>query len=157
MKKMLFKVVALVMVLMFFSVQTAMAIDWVTANQATIQWDAVTADSDGDPLPAGTHVAYKVGYTSQTTPDKANLTVVETTTLLESTITFAVKGKYIVGVQALHIEDGTGEQLAESVFAWSDVPADCTDTDGDGTGNDFGIRFFAALPSTKIGPKPVVP
>jgi hypothetical protein len=149
------KIVSVITILVFLSVQPALAIDWVTANQATIQWDAVTADADGDPLPVGTHVEYKVVYTSQTTPDKANPTVVETTTLLESTITFAVKGKYIMGVQALHVEDGTGEQLAESVFAWSDVKTDCKDTDGDGEGNDFGIRFFAALPSTKIGPKPV--
>jgi hypothetical protein len=150
------KVAAAIMVIVFLSVQPAWAIKWVTANQATVQWDAITADSDGDPLPAGTHVEYKVFMANAITdPNHTNPSEVGQTAQTEYTITLGVKGSYHVGVKALHIEDGTGEQLAESVFAWSDNPDDCQDTDGDGTGDPFGIRFFAALPSTKIGPKPV--
>lgn len=158
MKKMAFKVIALVMAMVFFIAPAGWCIEWVTANQATVMWDAITADSDGDPLTAGTHVEYEVWLANKATdPNKANPSKITDPpiTATELTITLNQKGSYVVGVKALHIEDSSGSQLAESVFAWSDNPADCADTDGDGVGNDFGIRFFAALPSTKLQPKPV--
>lgn len=148
-----------VFVIFSFTFSTvAWSIEWVTANQATVMWDAITADIDGDPIPAGTHVEYEVWLSNKNTdPNKTNPTKITDPpiTAIELTITLNQKGAYVVGVKALHIEDSTSAQLAESVFAWSDNPADCADTDGDGTGNDFGIRFFAALPSTKLQPKPV--
>lgn len=154
--KMFWKVVSLITVLIFLAVQPAWAITWVTANQSTVQWDAVTADIDGDPIAPGTHVEYKVFMANAITdPGHANPSEVAQVTATEHTITLGVKGSYHVGVQALHIEDGTNEQLAESSVAWSDDPASTQDVDGDGNGDPFGIRFFAALPSTKIGPKPV--
>ncbi|MGW8177732.1 MAG: hypothetical protein ACWGQW_02890 [bacterium] len=149
------KIVALAMALVFFSVQSAMAITWVTANQATVQWDAVTADVDGDPIPAGTHVEYKVWLANKLTdPNKSNPVELTQTTATEFTITLNTKGQYVIGVNAIHIEDNTSLELAVSDFAWSDNPDNCADTDGDGVGNDFGIRFFAALPTTKLSPKP---
>lgn len=154
--KRIWKIAALLTALIFTAVQPAWAITWVTANQATIQWDAITADVDGDPIPAGTHVEYKVFLANKLTdPNKTNPAELGQITGTEYTITLGVKGQYVAGVKAVHVEDNTNLALAESDFAWSDNPADCADTDGDGTGNDFGIRFFAALPTTKLSPKPV--
>jgi hypothetical protein len=150
--------VSVLVIALFTFTTAAWGIEWVTANQATVMWDAVPVDTDGDPIPAGTHVEYEVWLANKATdPNHANPTKITDPpiTATELTITLNQKGSYVVGVKALHIEDGTNEQLAESTFAWSDNPADCADTDGDGTGNDFGIRFFAALPSTKLQPKPV--
>jgi len=151
------KLIVLIVILGLLLVPTLSPaqIGWVTANQATVQWDAVTADVDGDPIPAGTHVEYEVWLVNKVTdPGKTNPAKVATTTATEFTITLGVKGQYLVGVLAAHVEDGTNEKLAESTIAWSDIPDDCQDMNGDGTGDPFGIRFFAALQKTKVGPKP---
>lgn len=116
--------------------------NWVTANQGTFQWDAVITDGDGDPVPAGTHVEYQSNYVnSLADPIKANPILVEQTTALQSTITFPGKGRFWVGVTAHLVDDGSGEILQTSDFAWSDVPANCKD------GNTFGFQIFAAMPT----------
>lgn len=127
----------------------AWALNWHTANQATVAWDAITADIDGDPIPAGFEVRYKVYLVNAATdPGKANPAEISTAGgILETQLTFtlAAKGKYYVGVRAYQVDSTTGEEVAESAFAWSDNPTDCADVDGDGTGDDFGIRYYVAL------------
>jgi len=143
------RVLAFAIALVFFLTSPAFAFTWVTANQATVQWDAVTTDVDGDPLTAGTHAEYKVFLVNKITdPGKTNPAEVVQTDLLEFTITLNTKGQYLVGVKTVQIEDSTGDLLAESAMSWSDIPADCQG------GVDFGLRFFAALQKTLIGPKP---
>ena len=148
--------VSVLVILLFTFSTVGWAIEWVTANQSTIQWQEINTDIDGDPLPAGTHVEYKILLANlNTDPNKTNPATLDQVTGLEYTITLNTKGSYAAGVQALHLDDSTGEVLAQSATAWGDNPDDAVDTDGDGVGNDFGIRFFAALPSTKLQPKPV--
>jgi hypothetical protein len=116
--------------------------NWVTANQGTFQWDAVTVDGDGDPFLPGTHVEYTSYYVnSLADPTKANPIVVEQTTLLKSTVTFPGKGRFWVGVTAHLVDDGSGEILETSEFAWSDVPENCEN------GATFGFQLFATMPT----------
>jgi hypothetical protein len=116
--------------------------NWVTANQGTFQWDAVTVDGDGDPFLPGTHVEYTSYYVnSLADPTKANPIVVERTTVIQSTVTFPGKGRYWVGVTAHLVDDGSGEILETSEFAWSDVPENCEN------GVTFGFQLFATMPT----------
>lgn len=119
------------------------ALEWHTANQATVAWDAVSADQDGDPIPAGFEVKYKVFLVnSATDPNKTNpaeITPAGGISELQFTITLNTKGSYYVGAKAYLVDSATGEEVSESKFAWSDVPADCQNN------QDFGIRYFVAL------------
>lgn len=141
MKKKLFAALLIVPFFLCYVVVPAMAITWHTANQSTVAWDAVTTDVDGDPIPAGSHVEYKVYLVNaQTDPNKANPAEVGQTAETQLIITLNTKGSYYVGVTSLLIDDATNEQLGDpSAFAWSDNPAQCQG------GVDFGIRFFAPL------------
>ena len=85
-----------------------------------------------------------------TDPNKTNPVELTQTVNTQYTVTLNAKGSYLIGLSTVHIETSTGEVLGESqTLSWSDIPADCADTDGDGVGDPFGIRLFAALPSPK--------
>jgi hypothetical protein len=141
MKKLLVALVALLTIAL--AATPAAALQWHTANQATVAWDAVTADADGDPIPAGFEVRYKVFLVNSVTdPDKTNPSEISPAggvTTLEHTFTLGAKGMYFVGAKAFMVEISSGEEVAESNQIWSDVPADCQG------GQDFGIRYFANL------------
>ncbi|MHC4310890.1 MAG: hypothetical protein ACYSW3_00280 [Planctomycetota bacterium] len=138
-----FLLVVVILGVLFLLSGTASAdFTWVTTNQGTFQWDAVIVDGDGDPIPAGMHVEYRSYYVNSIAdPTKTNPILVEQTTVLQSTVTFPGKGRYWVGVTANLVDDGSGEAVQTSDFAWSDVPASCKD------GNTFGFQLFAILPS----------
>jgi len=76
----------------------------VTPNQVTVAWDAVTTDVDGDPIdPAD--VSYQV-YIIPLGVDKmieANWQHIGDTIGTTMLIGFTVKGKYWVGVRAVHL------------------------------------------------------
>jgi len=133
-----FKVILLVMALMFLSVQLASAqVNWVTANQGTFYWDAVTGDTDGNPVPAGLHVEYRVFVIDSLTDVAA---VFEETTALESTVTIPAPGRYWVGLKTLLKDDGSGEVVQESDnMSRSDVVADCAG------GSTFGFQMLAVF------------
>ena len=134
-------VVVILGILLLFSA-TADAFTWVTTNQGTFQWDAVPADGDGDPFPAGMHVEYRSYYVNSIAdPTKTNPISVEQTTALQSTVTFPAKGRYWVGVTANLVDDGSGEVVDTSDFAWSDVPGNCLN------GETFGFQLFATMPA----------
>jgi len=141
MKKKLAAMLLMIPFILCYVVTPAMALTWVTANQSTVSWDAVTQDVDGDPIPTGFHMEYNVYLAnSATDPGKANPAKVGTTNQTQYTITLNTKGTYFVGVTSFLAEDATSQPVVpESNFAWSDNPADCKD------GVDFGIRFFAAM------------
>ena len=101
-------------------------INWVTANQATVEWDAVSVDVDGDPVPGGTHAEYKVWMVNKITdPNKTNPVELTQTVNTQYTVTLNAKGSYLIGLSTVHIETSTGEVLGESqTLSWSDIPAD---------------------------------
>jgi hypothetical protein len=131
------KIFGLIIILMLvFSVNT-FAIDWVTANEKTIGWDASTL-SNGDPVPEDNIIQYKIFLANAVTdPYKTNPVEIGTTELLEYTLTLNVEGKYLPGVQAIRIIDG--EEVSTSIIGWSDDPVICKDE------KTFGIRYYLGL------------
>lgn len=136
-----FSLIFLVITFLLTAVTAHAQFNWVTANQGTFAWDAVTQDGDGDAFPAGTHVEYRSYYVNSIAdPGKTNPILVEQTTLTESTVTFPGKGRYWVGCTAVLVDDSSGEALEVSVHVWSDVPADCLN------GETFGFQLFGLVP-----------
>ena len=125
--------VALFMVAVLL-VGVAWAVPFYNSNQATLAWEAVTTDVDGDPL-AGT-ITYQIYLANaDTDPNKTNpVAVVDedgNTEDLQATITIGTKGRYFVGVSAFL----DGEATLESVINWGDEPENQTGVEL------FGIRF----------------
>jgi hypothetical protein len=131
---------------------TAWALDWHTANQSTVAWDAVTTDVDGNPVPAaGERLSYTLYLANSVTdPDKTNPTEVGTTQALSLVITLGVKGSYYVGIKSiLEADDGAGGWTAasESGVVWSDDPQYVQG------GVTFGLRYYPA-PNAAGGLRP---
>jgi hypothetical protein len=110
------------------------AFDWYGPNQSTIGWDASPGLSDGNQVPGGDTISYRV-YTRRL-PGGADVFVADTTAF-QYTLTFSVEGSYLAGVRTVRIPAGeNGEVEVLSDIIWSDsldvvaVPA------------PFGIRYF---------------
>jgi hypothetical protein len=131
------KLFGLVLVLMFVFSVNAFAIDWIMANEKTVGWSASTLENGG-PVPEDNVIQYKVFVANAVTdPDKTNPVEVGTTESLEYTLTLNVEGKYLPGVQAIRIIDG--EEVSNSIIAWSDNPVVCKDE------KTFGIKYSLGL------------
>jgi hypothetical protein len=117
---------------------------WYTANQSTLGWDSVTTVSNGDPLPVGDVLKYRVYRKNAVTGGTP--TVVSPAgdiVVNEFTITLDTEGSYFVGVSAVRY-DSSGAEIGESSLAWSDDPIYCAN------GEDFGIRYYF-LPGNPVG------
>jgi hypothetical protein len=126
----------LVPALLAFTPATApAAVDWVSANQVTVSWDAVTTDTNGNPLPAA-EIRYVTFYANESDTAKANPVTVGTTTGVEQVFTFAGEGRFILGVRAERVQGTT--VVATGPISWSDNPAVCAD------GKTFGVSRYAA-------------
>ena len=126
----------LVPALLAFTAATApAAIEWVPANQVTVSWDAVTTDTNGNPLPAA-EIRYVTFYANESDTAKANPVTVGTTTGIEQVFTFAGEGRFILGVRAERVQGTT--VVATGPISWSDNPAVCAD------GKTFGVSRYAA-------------
>lgn len=132
----------LIAVLFLGLVLPAFGIDWHTANQVTIGWDAYTTD-----IQPGDKISYKVYSKSLPNGAEVFLQEVSGLTIL---ITFENEGRYIIGVSTVRgvDEDGNGtfdpatEQILESEINWSD-------TNGENTPDPFGLRYFISPASPK--------
>ena len=127
-----FVFIAVSLVIAFFAVEaSALEVDFKNTKQFTLGWDAVTKDTDGDPI---TGVTYEVLMVNAVTDiNKTNPVVVATTAAILSTITIGVKGRYFVGVRALHDGDRSGINWGDDTLLQTVPP--------------FGVRF-AAPPQT---------
>lgn len=105
---------------------------WTTANSINVSWDPVTVTS-------GT-VSYKTYYRTVLLPVVE--TYVGTVTTTQGTVTFALEGKYFLGVRSVRNVDGL--ELESSRIAWSDNPADCQG------GVTFGVQYYT-LPANVGG------
>ena len=123
---------ALMMINFLFFLLSVTILPWASAadvvfhnaNQFTLEWNAVTADADGDPL---TDVTYEVLLANAITDsNKTNPTVMPFSTTT-ATITLGVKGRYFVGVRSVWDD-------LRSEINWGDLP------DGQ-TAPVFGVRF----------------
>lgn len=137
------KMWAILVILVFMATGLALAQTWHTANQATVEWDAVTTLDNGDPVPAGDTIEYTVYLSNAITdPNKLNPAEIATITDTSQVITLVDEGSYFVGVKATRkIADGTN--VGESAVAWSDDPQYVQ------AGETFGLRYF--LPPAAIG------
>ncbi len=135
--------ITLLIVAILFVSGIALAQTWHTANQATVEWDAVTTINGGDPLPPTDSILYVVYLANAITdPNKDNPTEIARITDTSELITLNVEGSYFVGVKAIRkIADGT--EVGESVVAWSDLPQYCLN------GETFGLRYFLAPDAIK--------
>lgn len=127
------KIIVFLTLLFFAPITNLYALTWQTTNQATIAWDSVEVAS-------GT-VEYEVFIANAVTdPNKANPVSVWRGPDLQTTITLNTEGQYFAGVKTWRIIDA--ETSMDSVIGWSDDPAIAADTNGDGTPDPFGIRYY---------------
>ena len=113
----------------------ANAIEWTTANEKTIAWDAPTTLADGEPIPANHTLKYRVYLANfATDPDKTNPALLGETDQLSYSIVLNTEGKYIAGVQTVRYDENNIE-ISISDINWSDV-------NGEYTPNPFGIMHF---------------
>ena len=133
-------------VLIFLFALTAWTQDWVSTNQVTTAWDAVTYElTTGERLMYRTYLA-----NAQTDPNKTNPSYIGETASLQYQFTFTQKGSYFVGVRSVvQVDhDGVWEDAAESEIGWSDDPQYAQ------AGATFGIRFYP-VPPVPTGQRPV--
>jgi hypothetical protein len=105
---------------------------WHTANQVTVTWDAVTTNSDGNPLSTTDPIKYQV-Y-SKLAPSGTEDKVGTEITTLSQTVSFSSEGSYYLGVKAIRYI-GT-EKVGESAIAWSSDPLVCYNNQA------FGVRYW---------------
>jgi len=114
------KLLLLGALLLALSSTPAQGQQWVTANQATIAWDAVTDSIDGTPLPAGEKIRFIVYLSNaDTDPNKTNPAEIATTEAKQHVVTLNVEGRFFVGVRSERFRIDNGAILSSSVIAWS--------------------------------------
>lgn len=97
-------------------------------DTATLEWDAITTDSNGDPLLPGDTVSYDVYIYDNNAPpadvqDIALLTYYGTTSDTSMLILFPDRREWVVGVRGT-ITDGGGNTGDPSRVAWSLISGD---------------------------------
>lgn len=114
---------------------TAAAVDWITANQFTVQWDHSGLEG-GYILPAGDTIEFRIYLAdSINDPDlQGPISDDWQTPNLEYTLTLLTEGKFYVGVQAVRLREGS--IISNSRIAWSKNVADCAD------GQAFGVVYY---------------
>jgi len=120
------KLLAVLAMVLLFTVPALADVPFHNANQATLSWDAVTTDVDGDPI---TGVTYKLWLANaDTDPNKSNAVEVWDGAETQATITLGVKARYYVGVQAW-LDD------LHSIINWAD------EIEGQEDADLFGLRY----------------
>jgi len=117
---------------------SALAQEWVTANQVTVTWDAVIAFQNGDPIPATDIIEYGVYLADEVDTDKINHIPLGVTTDTLYTITLdknLPEGKYFAGLKTIR-KLANGTTVAESIVVWSDNPDIVLD------GKTFGVSHY---------------
>ena len=123
--------------------------EWITANQFTVTWDAVTELSDGTPLPEGDIIEYRLWLSNAVTdPDKTNPVEVVVTPVNTYVLTIDAEGRYFVGLQTIRKitigADGEKQVIGESVIGWTDDPEIAAG------GAIFGLQYYLP-PATVCG------
>jgi hypothetical protein len=110
------------------------AIEWHTANQMTVAWDANEAVVAPDVL--------KYGVYTKILPNGEPILIHEQDATVV-TITFQAEGNYIVGVTSVRYVGGASGERLESVINWSDI-------NGENTPDPFGARYWI-IPDPPVG------
>jgi hypothetical protein len=121
MKKLILAIIAVILI----SATMAMALDWHTANQVTVAWDAHPEIATDDVM---TYMVYKkqVGGAD---------VFIEETADLQVTVSMTEEGKYYFGVSTKRTT--IDDEILESEINWSDV-----DVPEGSTPNPFGAKYY---------------
>jgi hypothetical protein len=133
------KLLLILVVLLMSSVVVAQEIEWVVANQATVQWDEVTTLESGNPISSGI-ITYEV-FIVKAEQDKSEGISLGVTSELNFLITFTEEGSYLWGVRTLR---QVNSDIMRSVISWSD------DGPSNLSGIPEGVKFFE-LPAAPKG------
>jgi hypothetical protein len=106
---------------------------WVTANQVTVAWDAVTQTVEGLAIPAS-EMKYQVYIRTGTTGDGTAVDGIISETQLA--ITFTAEGRYYIGVRAIRYPAGEASGYG-SYVSWSNDPLVCA------VAGPFGVVYYA--------------
>lgn len=109
----------------------AHAQSWVTANQVTLEWNAV-------PKPAPTDIMKYQVYTKFGSTTATPQPVVGEIEALAQTVTFQTEGRYYLCVGALRYPEGETTPIPSERIACSDIAADTQ------AGVPFGVKFFVS-------------
>lgn len=142
-KSRLFKIFTLAMVL-FFLMATVATAAWTTTNSATVHWNEVTENKDGDPIDPIFETRYGVHLANALTdPNIENPTELAEVTDLSYLVTLNAQGRYWFGVQCrLYLDDALA---LESSISWSNDP---TKTQ---SGEEIGLQYFTISPKDPEG------
>ena len=100
---------------------SAFAVEWTTANQSTVGWDAVTQNVDGEPFPEGDTIEYDVFLVKESSTDRnADKIKKGTTADLQYVFTFDQEGRWLAGLQAVRTPAASPEDIKRSAIIWSD-------------------------------------
>ena len=124
----------LVLAILVFAVP-AMAQTWHTANQVTVEWDAVA------PVQPTDTIKYQIYIRTDTTGPGVALNEVDTT---QAVVAFAEEGRYYIGVETVRYVQGEAEPLRSATKAWSNDALAC------GPDGPFGVKYFT-LPGAAGG------
>ena len=124
MKKSFISCLIVLFVTVSLVVGVAWAQKWYNVNTFPCSWNVVTTDVDGDPLPTGIALTYRVYLANAVTdPNKTSPVVVADVSDLNTSITLNTKGQYYIGVEAVltFVDDST--ELVSGIN-WADEIAD---------------------------------
>ena len=130
------KKLSVMIAVIFLLAASAYAMTWHVSNQWNVKWDAVTQDSEGNPIPAE-NIEYSIIYALE---DKADTQEAWRGPETQATITLDIQGQYLLGVIAHRMHEG--EEVTKSDVAWSDDIASV------GPAGIWGIMRF--LPPQKV-------
>lgn len=105
-------------------VGVAWAQKWYNVNTFSCSWNAVTTDVDGDPLPTGIALTYRVYLANAVTdPNKTTPVVIANVSTINMSVTLNTKGQYYIGIEAVltFVDDST--ELVSGIN-WADEIAD---------------------------------
>ena len=124
MKKSFVSCLIVLFVAISLMVGTVWAQRWYNVNTFSCSWNAVTTDVDGDPLPIGVTLTYRVHLANAVTdPNKTSPVVIADVSEVNTTITLNTKGQFYIGVEAVltFLDDNT--ELVSGIN-WADEIAD---------------------------------
>jgi hypothetical protein len=117
----------------------AIAIDWTTANQSTVGWDAVTMNVEGVPIPVGDTIQYDLYLVKESSVDRETDKIKKgTTDELQYIFTFNQEGRWLAGIQAVRTPAASPEDKKYSTLIWSD------NADASLVPKPFGFVYFAS-------------
>ncbi len=130
------KGVVLSLVLFLLTCVNGYAIEWYSANQATVEWSYDSSWAEWVNSGETKQVKFNV-YLKKSIDGAPVLLTLDPISDVMFTVTLQDEGKYFIGVTSVKILDN--EVVSESEISWSYTPEVCAGL------KDFGVRYFTQL------------